>query len=234
LEGAETGGPLKYRRIKKMRLIWTFFGLAALMLIPFLLWADDMEFGRGGALDFLGRYGAWAWLVGIGLLLSDLILPIPGTAIMAALGYIYGPVIGGLVSAVGSFLSGMLAYLLCRATGRRTAVWLVGEEDLRKGERLFTDVGGWLVVVSRWLPLFPEVIACLAGLVRMPTRLFVMSLACGSVPLGFVYAGIGAAGSERPGLALALSAGLPPLLWWIVKRRIELRIAEGGDSADGV
>jgi uncharacterized membrane protein YdjX (TVP38/TMEM64 family) len=69
------------------------------MLIPFLLWADAMDFGQRGAVDFLEKYGAWAWLVGIGLLLSDLVQPIPGTAIMAALGFIYGPVIGGLISA---------------------------------------------------------------------------------------------------------------------------------------
>jgi uncharacterized membrane protein YdjX (TVP38/TMEM64 family) len=90
-----------------------------------------------------------------------------------------------------------------------------------------------LVVISRWLPLFPEVIACMAGLVRMPARLFLLALACGSLPLGFVYVGIGATGIERPALALGLSAGFPPLLWWIVKKKIESRLAGVGDSREG-
>ncbi|MFT4692189.1 MAG: putative membrane protein YdjX (TVP38/TMEM64 family) [Limisphaerales bacterium] len=92
-------GAGELRKFLEIRLIWTFFWPAALMLIPFLLWADAIEFGQRGAVDFLEKYGAWAWLVGIGLLLSDLVQPIPGTAIMAALGFIYGPVIGGLISA---------------------------------------------------------------------------------------------------------------------------------------
>ncbi|MBG85710.1 MAG: DedA family protein [Verrucomicrobiales bacterium] len=215
-----------------MRLIWIFLGLAAFMLVPFFIWAESMDFGPDGAIGYLEGFGSWAWAVGVGLLLSDLMLPIPGTAIMAALGYIYGFWLGGLISAIGSFLAGSTAFLLCRALGRRAAIWLVGEEDLAKGERIFTSIGGWLVVISRWLPLFPEVIACMAGLVGMPPRLFFLALACGSVPLGFAYAAIGAAGIDRPALALALSAGLPPLLWWIVKRRIESRIGDLVQNAE--
>lgn len=212
-----------------MRLIWIFLLLALGMLIPFLLFADSWDFGANGAEELLARYGRWAWVVGVLLLVSDLFLPIPGTAIMAALGLIYGPALGGAISGAGSFLAGALAYGLCRATGRGVAERLVGREDLRRGEATFTRIGGWLVVVSRWLPLFPEVIACMAGLVRMPARLFFTALACGSLPLGFVYAGIGAAGANRPGLALALSAVLPPVLWWVIGRRVQGRM--GGETA---
>jgi membrane protein DedA with SNARE-associated domain len=63
------------------------------------------------------------------------------------------------------------------------------------------------------LPVFPEVIACMAGLSRMPPLAFFAALACGSAPLGFVFAMIGHAGVDYPVLAIALSAGLPPLLW---------------------
>jgi hypothetical protein len=61
----------------------------------------------------------------------------------------------------------------------------------------------------------------------MPARTFFVSLACGSLPLGFVYAGIGVAGVEKPGLALGLSAGIPVALW-LVARRIW---AVGGESS---
>jgi hypothetical protein len=67
----------------------------------------------------------------------------------------------------------------------------------------------------------------------MPARLVLLALACGSLPLGFVYVGIGATGIERPALALGLSAGFPPLLWWIVKQKIESRLAGVGDSREG-
>ena len=90
---------------------------------------------------------------------------------------------------------------------------LLGRRDLERGEWLFARIGGWAVALSRWLPLLPEVVACMAGLTRMPARTFFVALACGSVPLGFAFAAIGHAGAERPALTLALSAGLPLVLW---------------------
>ena len=48
----------------------------------------------------LRDYDAWAWVLGIGLIWADLILPVPQAAIIAALGIVYGAVVGGLV---GSF-----------------------------------------------------------------------------------------------------------------------------------
>jgi uncharacterized membrane protein YdjX (TVP38/TMEM64 family) len=149
--------------------------------------------------------------------MSDLVLPIPATAVMAALGFVYGPVAGGLIATLGSFLSGALAYLLCRRFGRPAAARLLGPRQLMEAERLFARVGGWLVVLSRWLPVFPEVIACMAGLARMRPLPFFVALACGSAPLGFAFAAIGHAGVDHPVLAIALSAVLPPLLWLSVQ-----------------
>jgi len=203
-----------------MRLLWFFAGLTLVLALPFLLFGDARLFTPEGAVAWLRGCGEWAWLAGILLLVADLLLPVPGTAIMAALGFTYGPVAGGLLGAGGSFLSGALAYGLCRALGQRAARRLVGEADLAKGGALFQRWGAWLVVLSRWLPLFPEVVACLAGLTRMSPTVFLLALACGSVPLGFTYAAIGHAGGEHPTLALLASLGLPPLLWWVIHRQL--------------
>ena len=202
-----------------LRLIVIFVILAILVLIPFLIWGEGFEqrFSQAGAIEWLRDYGDWAWLAGILLLVSDLFLPIPATAVMAALGYIYGPFAGGLIATFGSFCSGALAYLVCRRFGRPVAVRVLGPQDLMEGERLFARAGAWLVVLSRWLPIFPEVIACMAGLTRMPALSFFTALTCGSAPLGFVFAAIGHACVTHPVLAIALSAGLPPLLWLAVQ-----------------
>lgn len=111
----------------------------------------------------------------------------------------------------------MLGYELCLRLGRRAALRILGEKELKKSENLYTKVGAWLVVLSRWLPVFPEVVACMAGLSRMPVRTFYIALACGSLPLGFAFGAVGAIGIEKPGLALGLSALLPPVLWMIVR-----------------
>ena len=206
-----------------MRLLAVFFVLAILFLIPFVLWGDVFEdtFSPEGAVSWLRGFGNWAWAAGVALLLGDLLLPVPATAVMSALGFVYGPIAGGLIGGAGSFLSGTFAYGLCRALGRGAAVWLAGEKDLQRGESLFASAGGWAVAFSRWLPLLPEIIACMAGLARMPLRSFLVSLACGCLPMAFTFATVGHVGVESPVLCLTLSALIPLLLWpvaqWLLR-----------------
>lgn len=189
--------------------------LLAGIILPFLIWGQEFEAALSleGVRAWLETYGAWAWLAGIMLLVADIVLPIPGTVVMSALGWKYGWLLGGCIAATGSILSGATAFFLCRWCGRSAARWIAGEEGLRKGERLFEQRGGWLVALSRWTPVLPEAVACLAGLCGMKRRVFLPALACGSLPLGFAFAAIGHMGHESPGLALALSALLPAALW---------------------
>lgn len=198
------------------RLLLLFLVLILLVIVPFLIWGDRFadSMTLEGTVAKMRATGQWAWLVGIALLILDLFLPILGTVVMSALGLIYGWVLGGILASLGSIAAGFLAYGLCYRLGRRAARRLAGEQSLREGERLFHgELGGWLVALSRWMPVLPEVVACLAGISRMPLRRFLPALCVGSVPMGFVFARIGQAGEERPGLALLLSAGLPPLIW---------------------
>jgi hypothetical protein len=54
----------------------------------------------------------------------------------------------------------------------------------------------------------------------MPFRRFVVSLACGSVPMGFLFAAIGQAGRETPGWAFGLSLAIPAMLWLAASRML--------------
>ncbi len=203
-----------------MRLLGIFVGLGLVFLIPFLIWGDAWQWTPEGAVAWLKNYGQWAWAVALGLLSADLFLPLPATAVMAALGYVYGPLVGGLIGTLGSMIAGCLAYSICRALGRNAAVRLVGEHDLLRGEVLFQRFGGWLVTLSRWLPLFPEVVACMAGLTRMPWPAFLIAMLCGCLPMAFTFAAVGHAGEQHPALALSLSALLPPILWFLIQRHL--------------
>lgn len=174
-------------------------------------------FSVEGAIEWIKGYEQWAWAAGVGLLFLDFLLPVPGTAVMSALGYVYGALIGGIISATGSFLAGLFAYTLCRMMGPGVAKKLLGEKDYESGKRLFSNTGGWIVVLSRWMPLLPEVVACMAGLTRMPVQKFILALACSSIPLGFAFAYIGSTGTNHPTLAIVLSAGIPPILWLIAQ-----------------
>jgi uncharacterized membrane protein YdjX (TVP38/TMEM64 family) len=195
------------------------------ILIPFALWGEhfDTVFSLEGAQTWISQHGSWAWLAGVLLLVSDIVLPVPSTIVMSALGLIYGWLIGGLLASLGSFLAGLTAYFACRWLGRPAALWLAGEDSLRRGEELFARRGGWLVALSRWMPVLPEAIACLAGLVKMNLRTYLISLTCGSLPVGFAFAGIGALGKTSPTTAVLLSAILPIMLWFGAQRWLKQR-----------
>ncbi len=202
-----------------MRLLTTFILLAALFCVPFVIWGDDFLrwFSGDAAIAWIRAWGAWGWLAVIGLLMSDLVLPIPATPVMSAAGFLYGTWVGGLVGAVGSVASGLVGYWLCRAFGKGIAARLTCSKELANHEALLRRSGPWIVASSRWLPLLPEVISCLAGLTRMPARVFTLALVCGSLPMSFTYAAIGAAGQEHPGLAIGLSLLVPPILWAVLR-----------------
>lgn len=206
--------------------LWLLVGIILLLIIiPFLLIGEQFEklFDLEGARTWMASFGPWAWVGGIALLAADLVLPVPGTVVMSALGLLYGWFWGGVISSVGSILSGMVAYWLCRKFGHKMALWLAGQQGLEKGEKLFASgKGGWLVALSRWMPVLPEAVACLAGLARMPAKTFHLALTAGSLPLGFAFAAIGALGTDKPVLAVTFSAVLPVLLyalaaWWMKK-----------------
>lgn len=185
------------------------------IIVPFVIWGAqfDQTLSLKGARQWMEGYGAWAWAAGIALLVADIALPVPSTVVMSALGWMYGWWLGGVVSAAGSMISGVIAYAACRWLGRGAARRIAGEEGLRRGEEVFEKRGGWLVALSRWMPVLPEAVACLAGLSRMRWRVFLPALACGSVPTGFVFAAIGHLGQSEPAWAFALSAIVPVLLW---------------------
>ncbi len=198
--------------------------LVALLLAgiigPWLLWGEAFErsYSLAGTLAWLRALGPWAAAGGVGLLVADIALPIPSTIVMSALGATYGFWLGGLLATLGSMLAGLTAYGCARWAGRPAAIWIAGEDGLARTEELFARGGAWLVLTSRWLPILPEAVACLAGLARMPFRTVFGALTVGSVPLGLTFAWIGTLTEDREGLALALSA-LIPVGAWVLSRR---------------
>jgi uncharacterized membrane protein YdjX (TVP38/TMEM64 family) len=205
-----------------VRLILFFLSLSGVILASWALWGDGYEgrFSLAGSVAVMESAGSWAWAVGIALLLADLVLPIPGTVVMSALGFLYGPLVGGLLAAAGGILSGVAGYGVGRLCGEKTARRWLGDLDFEKGRLFFGAGGGWVVALSKSLPILPEVISCMAGLVRMPFGRFLTALACGSLPTGMLFAAIGSIGRDAPAWATALSLVLPALLWLLARRHL--------------
>jgi uncharacterized membrane protein YdjX (TVP38/TMEM64 family) len=162
----------------------------------------------------LKEYESWAWALGIALIWGDVVLPVPQTAVIAALGIVYGTLLGGLLGSLGLITGGLLGYGLMLTSARRYVQRFVGPKSLHKMESVFDRGGAWAIVLTRSLPYsVPEAIVFLAGLAGMPMRTFTAALTIGSVPTAFAFAAIGAGWADQPILALAVSYMLPiPLL----------------------
>lgn len=181
-------------------------GLASCATLPTAQEAND-------AVRTLQDYGSWAWAVGIALIWADLVLPVPQTAVIAALGIVYGTLLGGVLGSVGLITGGLLGYGLMLTSARRFARRFAGPRSLDKMGRLFDRRGAWAIVLSRSLPYsVPEAMVFLAGLAGMPLGKFAAALTLGSVPTAFAFAAIGAAWAGEPIVALVASYMLPILL----------------------
>ena len=180
------------------------------------------------AVFMLREYDSWAWALGIALIWADLVLPVPQTAVIAALGIIYGTLLGGLLGSIGLISGGVLGYALMRTSARRFVDRLVGRQSLHKMESLFDQAGAWAIVLTRSLPYsVPEAIVFLAGLAGMPMGKFTLALTVGSVPTAFAFAAIGAGWADQPILVLTVSYVLPILLLPIALYVMRLRASLG-------
>jgi uncharacterized membrane protein YdjX (TVP38/TMEM64 family) len=180
--------------------------LASCATIPTTQEANDV-------LLTLRKYESWAWAFGIVLIWADLVLPVPQTAVIAALGIIYGTLLGGLLGSLGLITGGLLGYVLMLTSARRHVQRFVGPRSLHKMESLFDQRGAWAIVLTRSLPYsVPEAMVFLAGLAGMPMRTFIAALTIGSIPTAFVFAAIGAGWANQPVLVLVVSYVLPILL----------------------
>lgn len=196
----------------------------AVCFVGFVLFGMILFFILGNALvdqRWLRELGDWSWIVAVGLIVADIAVPIPTTLIITMMGQQYGPFLGGLIGTLGSFSAGVVAYGLTRMLGRGFARWLLGDE-LDGASRFFTQSGSFAVACSRWLPLIPEAVSCLAGLVRMPFGKYCVALLCGAVPMCFAYAAL-ATISENQLVPLIISILLPVPIWWVAGRLLHLR-----------
>jgi uncharacterized membrane protein YdjX (TVP38/TMEM64 family)/SAM-dependent methyltransferase len=172
----------------------------------------------------LREYESWAWAIGIALIWADLVLPIPQTVVIAALGIIYGTLLGGLLGSLGLVTAGLLGYLLMLTFARRFVRRVVGPRSLHKMQSLFDRGGAWAIILTRGLShSVPETMVFLAGLAGMPMGRLIAALTIGSVPTAFVFAAIGAGWADQPIPAVVVSYVLPifllPIAFYLMRLR---------------
>ena len=213
-----------FRKSSSLRLVLLVLTILAVLAVPAILFGDRFEDQLDGAkaLEFVRAQGAWSGAVGVGLIVADLVVPLPSPAVMAAMGLIYGPVLGGAIASFGSFIAALVGYTVCRFIGPRAASWIAGPRQIERLSEFFERRGMWAIAVSRFIPAVPEILACLAGLTRMPFKTFAAGNLIGSVLVGYLNAYFGARGETDPASTVAVVIVAPyialPIFLFVLAR----------------
>lgn len=196
------------------RLVVLIVFIVGLLLVPYVVWHEPMDayFASDQYQQWLASIKPYAWLIALALLAADSFLPVPAPPVMAAMGALYGTLLGSVISATGSVLAGLVGWGIGRLVGRRALRWLANDADLVQLQQFFHSWGAAGIVVSRALPVAPEVLTVLAGLARMHLGRFVLALVLGAIPIGILMAWVGDCTRQSTGLLLVLTL-IPAGLW---------------------
>jgi uncharacterized membrane protein YdjX (TVP38/TMEM64 family) len=203
--------------------------LLALLVAALVIWHRPLLafFGdRERVADFIRRWGAWAPVVTISLQVVQVIAaPIPGQALDAVNGYLFGPMWGTVYSMVGMMIGSFLAMGLTRRFGRPLAERLVGEQSLERIDRYARRRGPLFFLVFFLMPFVPNDVACfLAGLTPIPLAELMLIALVGRTPSIVVSNLVGATVTELtlPQI-MVFGAGtlLVALAFWRWQTRIE-------------
>jgi uncharacterized membrane protein YdjX (TVP38/TMEM64 family) len=165
--------------------------------------------------------GVLAATVGVGLLIADVLLPVPSSLVMVAHGALFGVAGGTLLSLIGSMGAAMFGFWIGRRGGRLLGR-IVTPEERARADYLLKRWGALGVIVTRPVPLLAETVAIMAGASSLGWGRMALAALAGSLPPALLYALTGATVANFQSTALIfffvlLVAGF----FWVVGRLIE-------------
>ncbi len=200
--------------------IFTTVLLLAMLLLFFVAQALQLPFLAEDTAFLLGQNKSVAALAGIGLLIVDVVAPVPSSFIMVANGILFGSVLGALLSVVGGSGAALAGYWIGTRSERVGNRWL-GDESVARANAFFQRYGMMAVIVSRPIPILAEAVSIIAGISRMPAQKFFVSALLGLLPTAIIYAVAGAYALDfRRGLYVFITVLALAGIVWVLGQRV--------------
>lgn len=128
--------------------------------------------------QYIDGFGAWAVIIYILFsYLQVVILPVPGSATVAAGVVLFGWLECSLYSFIGIVLGSITAFAIGRWIGYRAVCWIVGKDDLDKWLNKIKGKDYLILSLMFLLPMFPDDVLCfVAGLSSMTWPYFLVMI----------------------------------------------------------
>lgn len=152
--------------------------------------------------DYIGQFGNMAvFLFILFCFLQVIVLPVPGSAAVAAGVALFGPFKCMIFSFIGIVAGSIVAFAIGRWVGYKAVKWIVGKDSLDKWLKKLKGKDYLILSIMFLLPLFPDDVLCfVAGMSSMTWSYFLIMI--------FVTRAISVAST-------AYSIGLIPFnTWW--------------------
>lgn len=188
-------------------------------VIPFLFFGGQMDQWLRGLADDPPSPTATFCLI-VGLLATDILLPIPSSVISTLSGWQLGWLVGTFATWVGMTLGAMIGFALAQRYGHPLALWFSRGEDLERMRHVSDQYGPSVLVLTRAMPVFAEASVLIAGIHQMKWRRFLPAILLSNLGIAIAYAALGDYAERHQWLPLALGVAiaLPVLVAAFAKR----------------
>ncbi|MCA8994703.1 MAG: VTT domain-containing protein [Planctomycetaceae bacterium] len=199
-----------------------YFVIACLILavpcLPFLILGEEFEQAVLQWTEFKWP-PATLFSVIVGVLATDILLPVPSSAVNTYAGAQLGILLGTCAAFLGMTLGSLLGFTLARWGGPRVLRWFTTAEDINRLAKLQERWSVWLLLVTRPLPILAEACVVFLGALQTPWRVFFPTILISNVAIALIYAVLGkwAAAENLTTWALVGSILIPLLLTYLVR-----------------
>ena len=161
------------------------------------------------------------------LLFIDLFIAVPTMTIIILAGYFIGFELALFYTILGLLSASLTGFFLSKRYGKKILDKLSSDEMQKKEMTSLFDKHGVLVIVlSRAVPLLPEISSCLAGTCKMSIKRFILAWCLGTIPYVSVMTYAGSISNlDNPMPALYAAIGITVLFWslWMIFMKINKR-----------
>ena len=158
----------------------------------------------------------------VGLLASDILLPIPSSPLSTFAGAELGAVWGTLASWLGMNLGAIGGFWLARLAGWPLAKRFSSPRDLARTRRMTRRYGAAVLVIFRAVPILAEATVLLTGAMRLSWRRFLPPVIAANLGVAVVYSVLGQLAKDYDLLpvAIVLSIAIPLGIATIIRVRM--------------